>query len=47
MDYVYQVDPLQTNDIIKVPKSKLHDDTPIGMWLMVMLGDGGIAILKH
>ena len=37
MNYVYRVDPLQTNDIVKVAKSNLHKDTPIGMWLMVML----------
>ena len=40
MNYVYRVDPSYTDRIVKVPKSKLHDDTPIGMWLMVMLGDG-------
>lgn len=40
MNYVYQVDPLQTNDIIKVAKSNLHKNTPMEMWIPAAFGDG-------
>ena len=40
MKYVYRVDPLQTNDIVKVDKSNLHKDTPMDMWIPAAFGDG-------
>jgi hypothetical protein len=40
MNYVYRVDPFCTDNVVRVQKSRLHEETPINVWLDAMIGEG-------